>query len=188
MGSDEIKNIFIEICGGDVLLYNVVLDVLNCLMDDVNYNNKHVIHIHGTSNNNKVVLLTIIEMLFEKNEHKYLDFLLLYNNYSNWFTDKIKLCVINNFKLQNFNMIQNNVINLVKNNIIIDNTIIKPKLKFIIASSYDPTHFSNEFNEICTNINFNMNELEVSPCENIIKYVQENKDSMLKFIKNINLV
>lgn len=188
MSSDEIKNIFIEVCGGDVSLCNDVLIMLNCLMGGVNYGNDKVIHIYGHSNNNKVVLLTFIEMLFEKDEHKYLNFLLLYNNYSNWFTDKIKLCVINNFTPQNFNMIQNNVINLVKNNIIIDNKIIKPKLKFIIASTYNSTHFSDEFNSICTHINFNMSELDVGPCENIIKYMQDNKVAMLEFIKNINPV
>lgn len=188
MSRDEIKNIFIEICGKNDLLYNVVLNVLNCLMNDNNYNNKCVIHLYGHSNNNKVLVLTIVEMLFNKDEHKYLNFLLLYNNYSSWFTDKIKLCVINDFEPQNFNMIQNNVINLVKNNIIIDNKIIKPKLKFIIGSRYEPICFSNEFNDICTSINFNMTELDVEPCENIIEYIQNNKNNILEFIKNFNQV
>jgi hypothetical protein len=124
--------------------------------------------------------LTIIEFLFE-GEHKYLNHTLLYNNYGSWYDDKIKVCVINDVHPQNFNMIQNNIINLITNKIIIHNKIIKPNLKFIVGSNYNESCFSQEFNNNCAHIYFNMDEYDIEKCENIIKQIKNCKDEIINY-------
>jgi hypothetical protein len=180
MADIDVKDLFIKIGGN---LHITLTNIVKCLINNKNYNNTPVIHIYGNANNNKLLFLSIIELIYDHDEYAYLNELLLYNNYAHWYNNKKKIGIINGFKPMNIDMVQNNVINLSQNNIYVNQKNINPSMKFIILSNYDQQLFSSSFNGNTTHINFNMVDNDKEQSEYIYSKIQDNKQQILDFIK-----
>lgn len=189
MDNNDVENLFLQISGNDVDLCKELIMIFKCLINNLMYNRSPIIHIYGHSFNNKLLFLYIIEILYKKEQYTYLNELLLYNSYSSWYKDSLKICFINNFHPMYFNMIQTNVVTLTQDNIFVGNTyktgvVCKPLLKFIIISNYLPNVFSKYFNDLTTHINFDITEIDNIQFEKMYNTIQNNTDKIIQFIGN----
>jgi hypothetical protein len=188
----DVYDLFLQISGGDQNLCNELITITKCLANNKNYKEKPIINIYGRSLNNKLLFLSIIELLYNEDEYKFLNEITLYNNYALWYKKTLKLCFINDFHPSYFNMIQNNVINLAQNNIFVgydykSGTVCKPLLKFIIMSNYKPNVFSERFSDLCTHINFDMDSVMNGQFDMLYNQIKNNKSAILEFIYDIIL-
>lgn len=192
MDNIQIEFYFLWLSGNDPNLCSTLIKIIKCFINKQNYENTPIIHIYGNSFNNKILYLSIIELLCDKNEIVYLNEVMLYNNISSWYKNTLKICFINNFQPPYFDMVQNNIIDLSKNVVCIGNTyktsrIIKPLLKCIVTSNYDPHIFSKSFNELTTHIQFDMVEINKLKYDEMYDTIKNNKWNFIQFVCDYNM-
>ena len=185
MNKNDIKYYLLDLFGHNQIIFNQMISLINNLLN--NNIDKPIIHIYGKAENNKLLLINLMELLMLPDETIHLNDLMLYNNISSWYKDSIKLCFVNNCNPNYFHNNQTSIINLATENVMCGvnyktSKVVKPSLKFIIISNYDPIYFTEKFNDNTIHINFNMNEINETECNNLYNIFKNNKNDILTFI------
>lgn len=185
MNKNDIKYYLLDLFGHDEIIFNQMIYLMNNIIN--NKSDKPIIHIYGKAENNKLLFTELMELLMLPDEFIHLNNLMLYNNISSWYKDSIKLCFVNNHNPNYFQNNQTSIINLATENVMCGvnyktSKVVKPSLKFIIISNYDPIYFTEKFNDNTIHINFNMNEINETYYDNLYNIFKNNKNDILTFI------
>lgn len=182
----NVYDCLLSLCGDNKGKCDKFIKMLKCVINECCYNDKPIVHIH---NDNIMVpcYIYVIEKLLRKDSYIYLNNVLLCNNISVWYDSNINLCLLTNIndELVRF---QSTIVQYASDNVLCGHDynhakIIKPMLRFIIATNINSWKFDDDFNKIVTHLHIDC-DFDAEDYVNCAEYFEKNIDSIMDFIKN----